>query len=118
MNHLPAAMLLAGHIELSDNSGEKHRLLYQRTGDRLLYQAENLPEWADTAIRKYELARGMEKEIGKQGLNEEKSTWLGRKVHDRIFLAKRERVLKLHEKMRRRQKRHQKSTDHELAWEK
>lgn len=118
MNHLPAAMLLARHIELSDNSDEKHQLLYQRTGDKLLYQAEHLPEWADTAIRKYELARGMEKEIGKQGLDQEKAAWHGQKVHHRIFQSKRETILKLHEKMRRRQERHRKDTDHELGWEK
>ncbi len=104
MNHLPAAMLMAEHIELTDNSGEKHILLYQRVGDRLIYQAENLPEWADTAIKKYELAKGMEKEIDRQGLTDEKASWLGRKVSDKIFPAKRKTILEMHEKMRRRER--------------
>ena len=54
MDNLPKAMLLSDAIFIYNNSHQQRELLCRIIHHKIAYQSPSLPEWADTALKKYQ----------------------------------------------------------------
>ena len=97
MANLSKAISQSDLVVIYDNSRQQRDIIYKQVDNRMVSRAENLPDWADTAIKKYEILSFYNKELQAEAEQRGiKIDTVSGMIEKKILAASREETLKMH----------------------